>query len=38
MILPQCPFFFVGKFRLKKIFIILLKFCFNNLTEGAHSL
>ena len=34
MILPQCPFLFVGKFRSKKNFIILLKFGCNNLTEG----
>ena len=34
MILPQCPFHFVGKFRSKKNFIILLKFCCNNLSEG----
>ena len=34
MILPQCPFLFVGKFRSKKNFIILLKFCCNNLSEG----
>ena len=26
MILPQCPFLFVGKFRSKKNFIILLNF------------